>query len=42
VAESFKDLDEEVLRQVHLATGLKADTEYDDEGRAGFRYRLKN
>lgn len=42
VAESFKDLDEEVLRQVHLATGLTADTEYDDEGQAGFRYRLKN
>lgn len=44
VAESFKNLDAEVLRKVHLATGLTAETEYDDSGpgRSGFRYRLNN
>lgn len=44
VAQSFSDLDSDVLRQIHLATGLKAETEYDDAGpgRNVFRYRLKN
>lgn len=42
VAQSFSELDPEVLRKVHLSTGLTAETEYDDSGIGAnvFRYRL--